>query len=114
MENGPGSYPKELKEKKVEAWTIEGALWKLKDLEYVTEAKETDKSSGGDSWSVTVLGDKDKQAANLLVLGNGEGDQKDQALAKVAGKELTGTYWIHQTPLNDAKHVFETLGEEKK
>lgn len=106
--------PKELKDKKMEAWTIEGALWKLKDLEYAAEATETDKPSGGDSWSVTVFGDKDKQVANLMVLGNGEGEQKDEALAKVAGKELTGAYWVHQTPLNDAKQAFEKLGEEKK
>lgn len=104
--------PRELKDKTVEAWSVEGALWKVKDLEYITKARETDQPSGGDSWSVTLFGDGDKQLATLTVFEGGS--KPEESLAKADAQDLKGMYWVRQAPLSDAKKTLEQLGEEKK
>ena len=101
--------PEELKGRKIEAWSVESALWKLKSLEFSSLPKEGD-APADPEFSVTLKGE-DGPLAELEIAPLGDGREEKAVTVRSEGRE--SRYLALGSVLGDITRRFETLKDAK-
>lgn len=96
----------------VDNWAVEGALWKLKDLEYVAEEEVSAPVTGEKMWEITVKGNEGNVLAGLVAYSEDD-HHKDEVTAEAAMGKRHSSVRIHSKSLQDVRQKFAELGEKK-
>jgi len=107
--------PQELKDKKVEPWKANYVSWKLKTMEFSSEAMEPEIAGSQTAWSVMLSGAEDRQIASLVCLsGENPTDSSKEGLIKVQTQGGEKAYKVDGESLNEIEKKIKELGEIEK
>jgi hypothetical protein len=107
--------PDAVKDKKVDPWKVNYVLWKMKNMEYSSEAKESDVAGKQTAWSLAIFDLKNKHLATIVCFSrHNPSDPSKQGLIKARVQEREKTYRVDNEALNEIDKKLKELGEVKK